>query len=509
MHGETGGGANLSPARRRGRGLWRAPTSPRLPDQTTRVQLASVAAPAVEEASLGAIELLGEVQPDTGSPSAPDERSRWVRLSEAMLRACAVFLPVVAILGVSGPSAIAAVLVAGLLWLLALRSAFSGSMQMMRDVGGAQAVIGTLTGLAMVSLVGFWFPELHLAPGALLLTAAFVLIASLCMQGLLRASRPRRRVLVVGASQGGGELVEELARRPEFPFDCLGIVDDHASNGNSAHIVGGTADLQAIVARERPDIVVLTDAAARSQALSSLLDVASPTFRIVGLHHFYEYAFGRVPVRDLSPVWFMSVLHLYQRPYSRITKRAHDLVIAAVAVVLFAPTMLVLALLVRLSTPGPIFFRQVRLGEFGGTFDMLKFRTMKEEAEQPGKPLWAEEHDPRVTTVGRFLRRWRLDELPQLFNVLKGEMSIVGPRPERPEFVSELSKEVPYWSRRHLVKPGITGWAQVCRGYAADVESAADKLSYDLYYLKHRALALDLAIAAKTARVVLSGFGSR
>jgi exopolysaccharide biosynthesis polyprenyl glycosylphosphotransferase len=239
------------------------------------------------------------------------------------------------------------------------------------------------------------------------------------------------------------------------------------------------------------------------------LDVASPTFRIVGLHHFYEYAFGRVPVRDLSPVWFMSVLHLYQRPYSRTTKRAHDLVIAAVAVVLFAPTMLVLALLVRLSTPGPIFFRQVRLGEFGGTFDMLKFRTMKEEAEQPGKPLWAEEHDPRVTTVGRFLRRWRLDELPQLFNVLKGDMSIVGPRPERPEFVSELSKEVPYWSRRHLVKPGITGWAQVCRGYAADVESAADKLSYDLYYLKHRALALDLAIAAKTARVVVSGFGSR
>jgi exopolysaccharide biosynthesis polyprenyl glycosylphosphotransferase len=471
--------------------------------------MASVAGPVVEEASLGAIELLGEVPSDTSSSSVPDERSRRVRLCEAMLRAYAVVLPVVAILGISGASAIAAVL-ASLLWLIALRSAFSGSMQKTRDLGGAHSVIGTLTGLAMVSLIGFWFPELHLAPGPLLLTAALVLIASLCMEALLRSSLPRRRVLVVGASQGGGELVEELARHPEFPFDCLGIVDDHASNGNSpARTVGGTAELRAIVARKRPDIVVLTDTAARSQALSTLLDVASPTFRIVGLHHFYEYAFGRVPVRDLSPVWFMSVLHLYQRPYSRITKRAHDLVISAVAVVLFAPTMLVLALLVRLSSPGPIFFRQVRLGEFGRTFDMLKFRTMKEEAEQPGKPLWAEEHDPRVTTVGRFLRRWHLDELPQLLNVLKGDMSIVGPRPERPEFVAELSREVPYWSRRHLVKPGITGWAQVCQGYAADVESAADKLSYDLYYLKHRALALDLAIAAKTARVVLSGFGSR
>jgi exopolysaccharide biosynthesis polyprenyl glycosylphosphotransferase len=472
--------------------------------------MASVAGPVVDESSLGAIGLLDEVSPSGDSPSVHHERARRFRLSEAMLRVCAVFLPVVAILGVSQPSAIVAVLVAGLIWLLALRSTFSSSVQMTRDLGGSQVLVGTLTGLAMVSLVGFWFPELHLAPWALLLTAALILIAALCMQALLRQSLPRRRVLVVGATQGGTELVDELARQPELPFDCLGIVGDHRSNGSSdGQIIAGTADLPAIVARERPDIVVLTDAPERWQALGALLELASPTFRIVGLHHFYEYAFGRVPVRYLSPVWFMSVLHLYQRPYSRITKRAYDLVVAAAALVLVAPIMLVLAMLVRLSTPGPIFFRQVRLGEFGSTFGMLKFRTMKDDAERPGNPMWAEEHDPRVTTVGRFLRRWRLDELPQLLNVLRGEMSIVGPRPERPEFVPELSKEVPYWSRRHLVKPGITGWAQVCQGYAADVESAADKLSYDLYYLKHRALALDLAIAAKTARVLVSGFGSR
>src|SRR5581483_11194046 len=166
-----------------------------------------------------------------------------------------------------------------------------------------------------------------------------------------------------------------------------------------------------------------------------------------------------------------------------------------------------IALLVR-RTPGPVIFRQERLGECGRTFTIYKFRTMRVDAEQE-RPMWAEERDPRATPAGRLLRRARLDELPPLWNVLKGDMSIVGPRPERPEFLDSLQEAVPFWTRRHLVKPGITGWAQVRRGYTADTAGTAEKLSYDLWYLRHRSLVTDLAICAKTFATLLSGSGAR
>jgi lipopolysaccharide/colanic/teichoic acid biosynthesis glycosyltransferase len=157
---------------------------------------------------------------------------------------------------------------------------------------------------------------------------------------------------------------------------------------------------------------------------------------------------------------------------------------------------------------GPVIFCQTRLGEGGRVFTLYKFRTMRVDAELSGA-VWAAEHDPRVTPVGRFMRKTRLDELPQLWNVLRGDMSFVGPRPERPEFLAELEAEVPFWRRRHLVKPGLTGWAQVRRGYTADAAGTGDKLSYDLWYLRHRSLVVDLAICVKTLSTVLSGFGAR
>jgi lipopolysaccharide/colanic/teichoic acid biosynthesis glycosyltransferase len=156
-----------------------------------------------------------------------------------------------------------------------------------------------------------------------------------------------------------------------------------------------------------------------------------------------------------------------------------------------------------------VLYRQTRLGEGGKTFEMLKFRTMVDGAEEGGAARWAEVHDPRVTAFGGLLRRTRMDEVPQLWNVLRGEMSIIGPRPERPEFLTLLEAEVPFWTRRHLVKPGITGWAQVRTGYASDVVGTVEKLSYDLFYIKHRSLLLDLAIALMTVRTVVSGDGAQ
>jgi lipopolysaccharide/colanic/teichoic acid biosynthesis glycosyltransferase len=185
-----------------------------------------------------------------------------------------------------------------------------------------------------------------------------------------------------------------------------------------------------------------------------------------------------------------------------------DVAIASVALVITAPVIGAVYVAQRIAGGGPAFFRQVRLGEGGELFEILKFRTMVDSAESTGEAVWASEHDPRITPIGQILRRTRLDELPQLWNVLRGEMSIVGPRPERPEFVDLLSTTVPFWTRRHLVKPGITGWAQIRRGYTADVDGTADKLGYDLYYLKYRSLLFDLAIATRTIGIVFTGSGS-
>ena len=199
----------------------------------------------------------------------------------------------------------------------------------------------------------------------------------------------------------------------------------------------------------------------------------------------------------------MGVLHLRQHVYARWSKRAFDIVVASCGLLLLAPLLPVLALLVW-RTNGPIVYRQTRLGEGGRPFTVYKFRTMISEAEAAGRPQWATEFDQRVTAVGRFLRRSHLDEVLQLWNVLKGDMSMVGPRPERPEFVAMLEASMPYWNRRLLIKPGITGWAQIRCGYAADREACEAKLSYDLWYIRHRNLAVDIAVCLRTAALMVS-----
>jgi exopolysaccharide biosynthesis polyprenyl glycosylphosphotransferase len=210
----------------------------------------------------------------------------------------------------------------------------------------------------------------------------------------------------------------------------------------------------------------------------------------------------------MCPAWFASVLDVDAKPFSTLAKRVFDLVFATLALLVFAPVAAFIAVLVRASSPGPVIYRQIRSGERGERFEMLKFRTMAVDAER-GEAVWATENDPRVTRIGRLLRLTHLDELPQLVNVLRGEMSIVGPRPERPEYVDLLRAKIPYWTRRHLLKPGITGWAQVSLAYTSDVGGAAQKLAYDLYYLKYRSFGLDCLILAKTISTVLTGRGAR
>jgi exopolysaccharide biosynthesis polyprenyl glycosylphosphotransferase len=454
----------------------------------------------------------GELADATIRPLPGRVGTRWDRRTAAVYRAGAVVLPILAVLLASGPNLqnLFPGALAAIAWFIALRSSYSGPRLSALAVGtSVVTAFGTLTGLAAVSLLDFWLPGFELTTSQLLLMAGGVFLASTLAAGRKEATS-RRRLLLVGADDGIRELVAELERHPQLPFEVIGIVNDERVESVAASLwLGPTCELGAIVRDERPDLVVLGLKASRAEALSHILDVASLDVRVVDVHHVHEHAFGKVPVHHLSPVWFMGVLHLYQRPYSRVVKRTFDLLVASVALLILAPVFVIVSLIAYASASGPVFFRQRRLGEGGKVFEILKFRTMIDGAEQPGMAVWATEDDPRVTRIGRVLRRTRVDELPQLWNVLRGEMSIVGPRPERPEFLELLHEMVPFWTRRNLVKPGITGWAQVRRGYASDVTGTADKLAYDLYYLKYRSLLFDLAIVSRTVGIVLSGFGSR
>jgi exopolysaccharide biosynthesis polyprenyl glycosylphosphotransferase len=301
--------------------------------------------------------------------------------------------------------------------------------------------------------------------------------------------------------------VETLAQEKRSSYEIIGFVDQDTSISSVAGfpVVGHVRDLEKIVRLTRPDLVLLGVERGRPEVFSRLSAVAGLGFKVIGLPEFHENAFGRLPIRHMTDAWFMSILHVYQRPYTDTAKRLFDITVSLGILLLTAPLFPLIALLVKTS-PGPFLYRQVRLGEGGKPFKIVKFRTMQDNAES-GVAIWAEKNDPRVTSVGRILRETRLDELPQLWNVLRGEMSIVGPRPERPDFLPALEQAVPFWSRRLLLKPGVTGWAQVRAGYAADNLAMETKLSYDFWYLRHRRLIIDLMICLQTLPRLLAKAG--
>jgi exopolysaccharide biosynthesis polyprenyl glycosylphosphotransferase len=456
----------------------------------------------VEEAALTTVAAAAPQQLHRQAARLPDVKF-VARIGGALVVWLAVVVPCVAQRPVTG-AGLAAVTIAAAIWAAAIRSAYAAAQGTAST--GLSAAIGTFTGLVAVSAINPWFPGLQLGPGLLLGIAAGVWASAATWDWFVqRTSAGRRRVLVVGTDELATTVAEEVGRASTSRFHLVGRIDagKSASGPGEVLCLGGLTELTAVVEAQRPDIVVLTDERTYAPAVDRLLDIAGAGFRVVGLASFFEYAFGRVPLPHLTPAWFMGVLHLHQPLHARWSKRAFDLLVASVGFLLVLPLLPLIAFLVR-STPGPIIYRQTRLGEGGCPFTIYKFRTMIADAEASGRPQWCAEDDQRVTMVGRVLRRAHLDEIPQLWNVLKGDMSIVGPRPERPQFVAMLEKEMPFWNRRLLVKPGVTGWAQVRSGYSADCASCADKLSYDLWYIRHRTLAVDLAVCVKTASLVLS-----
>jgi sugar transferase (PEP-CTERM system associated) len=325
----------------------------------------------------------------------------------------------------------------------------------------------------------------------------------------------RRRILVIGTGHGAFEVELTARAMPAAGLDVVGFVPlptrEEGISVPRERLTPAGMSIPDLVSRLRVDEIVVAVREQRGGVLPVDQLLACRTFgvRVTDLSAFYERMRGEMPVEALKASWLIYGKGFRQGLLRRTVKRAFDVAMSALLLVLALPVILVAAIAIFFESPGPVIFRQERVGRGGRTFVLLKLRSMRADAESDGKPRWASVQDDRITPVGRLIRKLRIDELPQLWNVLKGEMSLIGPRPERPGFVEELSKQIPFYAVRHTVHPGITGWAQVRCEYGASVEDAKRKLQFDLYYVKNHSLVLDLLVAVETIRVVLSGKGAR
>jgi exopolysaccharide biosynthesis polyprenyl glycosylphosphotransferase len=317
------------------------------------------------------------------------------------------------------------------------------------------------------------------------------------------------RVIFLGDSSVLQEIASHLEAHPEKGLTPLGFLDD--SHAIAGKWLGAISDLREVVNQVRPQRIVVGLRERRSNLpVTQLLELRLSGIRIEDALNTYEMAFERISTHELRPSQLIfSSSDLGPNRTGVRLQSAYSMAIAAAAALAAAPVMLLVAALVKLTSPGPALFRQQRVGKNNCIFTLYKFRSMVRDAEAESGAVWATRNDPRVTPVGRWLRKLRLDELPQLFNVLKGDMSIVGPRPERPEFVAELEKRIPYYRQRHCIKPGITGWAQIKHKYGDSIEDTIVKLEYDLYYIKNLAPALDAVIMFHTAKVMLLSRGAQ
>jgi sugar transferase (PEP-CTERM system associated) len=383
-------------------------------------------------------------------------------------------------------------------------------------IGTARLVVAVSLGVLLLSLIFFLLPAVTFWRSNLLYAMVLGLFALVCVRlvavSLLGGEAFRRRVLVLGAGPRAARIAA-LARREGAGFTVVGHVgmnDGPAAVPNAVNR-GDIANLSAHVVRlGASEVVLALEERRNALPLGDLLRIKTTGVHVNEISSFLERETGRVDLDSLNPSWLIfSDGFSAGRRLSSAGKRLFDILVSALILLLSAPLIALAALAVKLESAGPALYRQRRVGLYGQPFEILKIRSMREDAEVGGKAVWAQKDDPRVTRVGAILRKLRIDELPQAWTVLKGEMSFVGPRPERPQFVADLESRLPYYAERHVVKPGITGWAQINYPYGASIDDARQKLEYDLYYAKNYTPFLDLLILLQTVRVVLWPEGAR
>lgn len=380
------------------------------------------------------------------------------------------------------------------------------------------ALISTL----FLGFLSFLIPDVVFSRRVLIGHGLAILILSILWRVIFSylVSRPRFRslVVVIGTGPAGELIAQELLQSQNLGFEMKGFIDDRAKGVVKVRIhdrvvkvpvLGRSRDLLRLAREGRVRLIVDAVRGAKGvHLLRALSALEMGQVRIVPMHHLYEFLTAKIPIKHVEGEWM--VFDDFQSRYglSGVLNRLFNFVTATVGIVISSPLMILTALAIKLESPGSIIYQQTRIGQGGKPFTVYKFRSMKQDAEK-GRAVWAKKNDVRITRVGRVIRKLRIDELPQLFNIWIGDMNTVGPRPERPEFVRALEKKIPFYQKRHLVKPGITGWAQVKYTYGSTTADALEKLQYELYYIKRRSLILDVIIILKTIDIVLTGRGAK
>jgi sugar transferase (PEP-CTERM system associated) len=387
---------------------------------------------------------------------------------------------------------------------------YEEAVSVAQSLGAASVLLGLL----------YWlWPPLLIGRGVFFLSLALIAILVLTSRVLLdrawRFAVPTENVLILGTHSLGLTVVQELRQRTDLNLKLAGFVNSRHEHVTVADIegvpvLGDVEHLEQIAAEQKISRIVV----ALEERRGGLPTRELVTLRVRGIHVEDAHSIisslsGRVWLETIRPSWFVFSNGFHRSKLTVVLKRLMDIVISSAMLVLTAPVMALVAAAICLDSKGPVIYYQARVGFKGYIFDVLKFRSMRTDAEALTGAQWAVQGDPRITRVGRFIRKYRLDELPQLVNVLRGEMSFVGPRPERPCFVDELRQHIPFYDERHSVRPGITGWAQVQYSYSDSVLGSQRKLEYDLFYLKNLSIFFDCAIILKTVQIVLTGSGSR
>ncbi|HSL69439.1 MAG TPA: TIGR03013 family XrtA/PEP-CTERM system glycosyltransferase, partial [Longimicrobiales bacterium] len=395
------------------------------------------------------------------------------------------------------------------LYQLSQRTSFNGVL--------VRLTLAILLAEAALAIIYYLAPSIFVGRGVTGLTGGFALLGLTATRYLFMRLVDeeifKRRVLVWGAGSRAASIARRLRRRTDqrgFRIVSYVRTPSDAEGALDAQPLGRPADVVPFALRQRvEEIVVAMDDRRAGFPMAELMECRLRGIQVSDIVSFLERESGRVSVELMHPSWLI-FSNGFRSDFLRLaTKRGFDVAVSLVMLIATLPVSFLTALAIWLEDRGPIFYRQVRTGQNGRPFSVLKFRSMRPDAEPDGTALWAAANDPRITRVGAIIRRARIDELPQLYNVLVGHMSFVGPRPERPQFVEQLTQAIPFYPARHSVKPGITGWAQVRYGYGASTRDARDKLEYDLYYVKHHSLAFDLMVLLQTVEIVLFRIGAR
>jgi len=382
-------------------------------------------------------------------------------------------------------------------------------VRVMRAAGTAALALATATVLV---------PAVNIGHGVFLTSVGLLLIVipawRIAFDGVTRDPHLEDRVLIVGTGSVARLIAWQIQNQHDFAYRIVGyLAENNESDVDTEDLqmplLGCALDVARLAALHQVDRVVIAVSDRRGHLpIQELLRAKLSGVRIEDAATTYERITGKILTDGIAPSWFIFSDGFRASRTTRVFKRVIDIALAAFGLVTAAPLMLLTAIAIRLDSPGPIFYKQERVGENDRLFTLCKFRSMRSDAEKSG-PVWAKSGDNRVTRVGRFIRLTRLDELPQLLNVLRGDMSFVGPRPERPYFVQQLTAQIPFYAERHAVKPGVTGWAQVRYRYGSSIEDAMEKLRYDLYYIKHLSIAFDLTIVVDTVKVILCAKGAQ